>query len=693
MSRATSAADGKVRAYNNFSIIDMTAKKQEPGMHQSVRAALTKFSTDERAIMGKLAREWFITRADEIWIGKDEINSSKYRYALLKPTFTFQEMFNLDREIIAIFSDYEFFQPRTLDAIDVVAKMFQPLRIEKVCSIILSSTGDVEAKIRDLLKSDEESQVIIPLHYGEFLQSSDDYYLRNKFKANFYTRDLFAFEGPLRKDLYFFGRTDLIHRIVGRHNSNENSGLFGLRKSGKTSVIFGVERTLNSNNALSVVIDCQDTGFNQRRWNEALWYIVYQLRKKYGLADDIPREHKFSAKDASLVFESEIRKIHDKLGQTNILIIFDEIENVTPGVSATAHWDTDLDFVHFWQTLRSLYQRNSNIFSYLIVGTNPTCVEQSNFHGKANPLFMSIPFEFIEPFDVDRTREMIGKLGRIMGIKFDQLVYGKLTEDYGGHPFLMRHVCSVISDNHKGERPVEVGRVQYRQARDIFDDKYGKYVQMVLEVLETHYPEEYAMLEFLALDDIDDFKAFAADSPHYTEHLIGYGLIENTNGEYDFRIDAIKKHLVRKNQYKKLATTSEEMWSEISQRRNSIEPKLRIIVRNQLQAHLGASEARNLVLDIMGPNKKAKYGGLSYKELFDTNISQFYWEDIRKVVNKKWEFFKHIFGQDLERFNTEMRAINHLRKDAHSGSLMEDEMSYFRVCMNRLENFVADYLE
>jgi hypothetical protein len=571
----------------------MTQKKQEPGMHQSVRAALDKFTPDEQLILNKLAREWFITRADEIWIGKDVVNSSKYRFALLKPTFTFQEMFNLDREIIAIFSDYEFFQPRTLDAIDVVAKKFQSLRIEKVCSIVLSSTDDVEVKIRDLLKSDEESQVVIPISYSEYLQSNDDYYLRNKFKGNFYTRDLFAFEGPLRKDLYFFGRTDLIHKIVGRHNSNENSGLFGLRKSGKTSVIFGIERALNANEALSVIIDCQDTGFNQRRWHETLWYILYELRKKYKLTSEFPREHKFSAKDASLIFETEIKKIHQKLGGTNILIIFDEIENITPGVSATAHWDTELDFVHFWQTLRSLYQRNPNVFSYLIVG---------------NPLLMSIPFEYIEPFDVDRTREMIGKLGRIMGIKFDQLIYSKITEDYGGHPFLMRHVCSVINKYLDNERPVEVGRVQYKNARNVFDDKYGEYAQMVLEVLETHYPDEYTMLEFLAIGEVDDFKSHALDSPKYTNHLLGYGLIENVNGEYDFRVEVIKNYLIKKNQYKKLATTTEEMWNEISQRRNKIEPKLRKIIRNQLKAHLGASEARNFILDIMGPNKKNRHG-------------------------------------------------------------------------------------
>jgi hypothetical protein len=37
-----------------------------------------------------------------------------------------------------------------------------------------------------------------------------------------------------------------------------------------------------------------------------------------------------------------------------------------------------------------------------------------------------------------------------------------------------------------------------------------------------------------------------------------------------------------------------------------------------------------------------------------------------------------------------MTAINQLRKDAHSGELTEDEMSYFRVCIGRLEKFVED---
>ena len=57
---------------------------------------------------------------------------------------------------------------------------------------------------------------------------------------------------------------------------------------------------------------------------------------------------------------------------------------------------------------------------------------------------------------------MVRKLGRIMGLRFDEIIYGKLTEDFGGHPFLIRHVCSVINRISPAERPVIVDKILLR---------------------------------------------------------------------------------------------------------------------------------------------------------------------------------------------------------------------------------------
>jgi hypothetical protein len=239
------------------------------------------FNQDEKAIIDRLSKEFYITST-----GKKELEfgASAYRYLLIKPTDIYTEMFNLDREIVLIFSPYTPFEPRTLDAIPLAFKLHQALRIERICSVVISKDDNVENKLTELLKNDQEAQIVVPFSYSELLRKVDDsFFFRNRFKKHFFSRDLFASEAPLKKDLYFFGRNDLVHSLVTRHRSNQVSGLFGLRKTGKTSVIFGVQRALKKINGISVFIDCQNPSFHRCRWNKGLLYILSEIKKQHNL--------------------------------------------------------------------------------------------------------------------------------------------------------------------------------------------------------------------------------------------------------------------------------------------------------------------------------------------------------------------------------------------------------------------------
>ncbi|MFC1643922.1 hypothetical protein ACFL5C_01170, partial [Candidatus Omnitrophota bacterium] len=400
-----------------------TSEKVFAGMRRGV--FLNHFDKDELEILKRLSTELFITNGG----GIAKLIKSEYKYFLIKPTDLFREMFNLEREIIVIFSPYESFEPRTLDAIECAYKKYQQLRIDKICSVVISKDDLIESKLKDLLKSDQEAQIVIPFSYKELLERRDPYFLRNRFKSHFYTRDLFAFEAPLKKELYFFGRNDIVHYIVNRHRSNENSGLFGLRKTGKTSVIFGVRRALEKIDAKSVFIDCQFPAFHQRRWNHALQYVVREISAQLNVEIKLKREDNYTGTNAPLLFEKALLETNKILQGQSILLIFDEIENITFDVASSAHWAKEDDFIYFWQTLRSLFQKHDNLFSYLIVGTNPMCIENSKVGEKDNPIFNQVPCDFLQGFDVPQTREMVRKLGRIMGLKFDELIYGKLTEE------------------------------------------------------------------------------------------------------------------------------------------------------------------------------------------------------------------------------------------------------------------------
>lgn len=395
--------------------------------------------------------------------------------------------------------------------------------------------------------------------------------------------------------------------------------------------------------------------------------------------------------NAPLIFEDEIVKIHNLFNKKSILLIFDEIENITFNISSSKHWANGLDFIYFWQTLRSLFQKLDGVYSYLIVGTNPLCIEEPSIQNKDNPLFNQLPFEYIPGFDVPLTREMVKKLGKIMGMRFDEIIYGKLTEDFGGHPFLIRHLCSILNRICSTDRPTDINKIQYEKAKEIFSKEYYNYFEMILHVLYQFYGDEYEMLKYWAVEDIKKFDEYNKKSPNYTNHLLGYNIIEAHNDGFSFKIETVKDYILNKYKYIKLDTTPEERLSEISERRNQIEPRLRQLIRNQLLAKHGKTKAKTIVLNIVGGHKKVRYSDYPYNYLFDPNKTDIYFDSLRRIILDSWGVFKNIFEIDKHEFDTMMKAINKYRVDAHAKEITKQEMEYFRVCILNIEQKLDEF--
>jgi hypothetical protein len=191
------------------------------------------------------------------------------------------------------------------------------------------------------------------------------------------------------------------------------------------------------------------------------------------------------------------------------------------------------------------------------------------------------------------------------------------------------------------------------------------------------------------------FDSFAHDSPAYTNHLLGYGILEKAGNSFDFKIDILREYLAVKTKYKKLNMSNEEKQREISERRNMLEPKLRKIIQNQLKVRFGEDEAKRILLGKWDTAKKRKYSTLKYKELFDPNKHEIYFEDLRNIMGKYWEeCFRNIFDTDVEKFNSRMILINLTRKgDAHASQISNSDMESFRGAMSWLEEKVAEFLD
>ena len=412
---------------------------------------MTRFGDREQQLIKRLANQWYLTSSG----AHIRLAASRYDYFLMKPTPMFAEMFNIERELIVVLSPYKTFEPRTLDVFDAAQRELSDLRVESVCRVLISDDPDAERKVNDLLKTDPEQPVVIPFTFDELSTSYDDFFLRNRFRRHFYTRDLFAFLSPLRRDLYFFGRSQLLQEIINKHRSGEHTGLFGLRKSGKTSIIYAIERHLRIHGGAFLSIDCESPSVHGLRWFALLEKLVRDYKSirnsKFRIAPG--RYTEITAADS---FTDDVLSIYRSTPHAPLMILFDEIERLSPAIGSSPHRRDGSDFVLFWQTLRGFYQRHQEVFTYMLVGTNPSCVEQSMIAGHENPLFGSIPSEYVPSFTVEQTREMVRKLGRYMGLHFDEMLYAKLVEDFGGHPFLMRQFCSEIHKACKGDRPLKL---------------------------------------------------------------------------------------------------------------------------------------------------------------------------------------------------------------------------------------------
>jgi len=662
-----------------------------PGINPAATARLGYFTPEERIIVERISKDWYVTNAgSEISLGP----TSKYRYLLIKPIDIFQQMFNLDREIIAIFSPYEHFEPRTLDAITTATMRHQALRIERICSIIISRDSEIEIKLKELLKNDQEAQIVVPFTYAELSGTiSDQYFFRNRFIKHFYARDLFASESPLKKDIYFFGRTDLVHSLINRHRTHQVSGLFGLRKTGKTSIIFGIQRALQKVDGVSAFIDCQSPALHRLRWNHALHYVLSEIRQQNGIDYRLGTIDQYTEDQAPLLFEKHLTKMSAELGNRTFMLIFDEIENITPTVSPSDHWRTGKDFVYFWQAIRSLFQKRTDLFSYLLVGTNPLCVELPRIGGADNPIFAQVPLEYLPGFDVPQTREMVRRLGKIMGLSFDEGIYSRLTDDFGGHPYLIRHLCSVVNRISSNERPVRVDKSLYDEAVKVFLRDYSQFMEMILSVLKEYFSDEYEMIRMLARGDIATFKEFAALSPLYTNHLLGYGILQEVDGRYSFKIETIRRYVEAREKHKRLHLTDEEKCAEVSERRNIIEKKLRKVCRMQLKAQTGEVNARNTVIALFGEPRASRIAGFAYADLFDGNKSGILFTDLIKIISKSWDCFKNVFGTNKDEWLRNLNCINELRIDAHAKEITDAELQMFRVCAERVESVLASFLD
>lgn len=659
-----------------------------PGLNKHCK--MSNFTEEERKIINCLAQVFYVTHTN----GGNYIKvseTSKYKYCLIKPAGQFIQQFNIEREILVVFSEFDSFEPRTLDAISYVYDRLPLLRIDRSCAVLISKDKAIADRVTMLLKSDINMMSIVPVSYDDVIKEgkNTDYFLK-LFRKYFYERDLFDFDQAISNDLFFFGRRDYVNELYNRCKTAENSGVFGLRKTGKTSVLLALSRLLDKNNEFYLKIDCQT--LCTLKWNNVLYIIVDKIRKKYNIQKTVNRTN-YDEEMAGLVFEEDMLETLDLLGKDKIIIIFDEIEHLTHSVSSEERWALGVDYINFWRAVRSFFQNNHNKFVFILAGTNPKMIEMPyvkvNDRSVENPMFNGVHISYLKSFDFEHTRSMINTLGGYMGLRFNEEVCNTLCQELGGHPFLIRQFCSLINsyiNENNIEKPIEVTKPIYDRIKTNFTMGKGRsYSVMILDVLLNHYKDEYFILENLAANNYDKVRAMVSKSMAIS-HLIGYGIIEENNGNFSFKLNIINNYLKDKNKYIRMDLSNEEKLAEINERRNSFEPKLRKLIKVQLQARYGLVEAKQKVLSCIKKSRKNEFHSTSYEKIFDGLLLS----EMIKIISYNWECFEKLFKHSKDEMTSYLNLLNSRRRPAAHGTKIDNkDFEDFRLVMSKLETIVS----
>jgi len=281
------------------------------------------FSEDVENLLKPLLNSFDVTYMNRYDLGK-----STWLYFFLKPERHMKDSFGFDRELLCAFFDYTELHSRNFEQInDILLK--NRVRLDQMVCIFISKVDTADETIKEFSLQDPERICFIPFSENFLLKKKPDAVeLRNHFQEHLFKRDLFAIESPIRTERYFFGREDLVIQFIDRIKNGQNTGIFGLRKIGKTSLIYAIKRNIDSKKLGNFVYyDCSNPGFYKSQWEDCLIILLKEILKQTNLFDKIDVNIDDSIhKSKSQFFYDRIMEILEYVPENRLTIGLDEIE-------------------------------------------------------------------------------------------------------------------------------------------------------------------------------------------------------------------------------------------------------------------------------------------------------------------------------------------------------------------------------
>lgn len=433
------------------------------------------------------------------------------------------------------YSEYKSLEPRTVQFLsDILEQPPYRGRVDNHMYILISADDSVADWLTK--NHDPKDRTVVGISKADLIKSrSDAWYVKTQIERRFFERDLFNYTLPLSSDIGFYGRNRIVNEAFDAIRRGENRGIFGLRKTGKTSILYKLKRKLESEGTgLCLYFDCKEPYIRRSRWNELIQDICLKIKKEFNIQMNLDFSERNSSRSMSRLFE-----FLSKRGKS-VCLMFDEVEYISYNANLDKHWE--YDFIDFWQTVWSTQSQYRNL-SFIVAGVNASSVEKSLINKIQNPLFGIVSHEYIGSLAEKDVKRMVSEIGRKMGITFENDSLEAIYEIYGGHPLLTRIACSSLNSliKESSRKPFNVTREYILSNSKVFDLDLTYYCESVISELKEFYAEEFDMFRLLCSDQKIDFMELAGSAD--INHLLDYGLIRRDGIDYKVVTKVIKDYV------------------------------------------------------------------------------------------------------------------------------------------------------
>lgn len=638
-----------------------------------------KPNVNEDIIIEKLSQLLYVTKIDSHTMDGRVF----YPFCLLGATEFLKRYVRGQREFLLIFShfDTEDWQAKTL-------KVEYEIRKRKILSerniipnfyLLVSNAANFKNEI-DSIKG-EPRAAIIPFSFTEILECANkdkfEKLILERFHEYHFENNLLAENKAIEDDNLLFGdRGKIADAIVERCRKGDHSGIFGLRRSGKTSVLNAALRRLEREQINFIKIESRSE-LEFASWRMALYDIAQKI--KLTTNSQITGESKENyTENPPRCFVNDVKQFC--LNSQIFVIAIDEIELVTYNTASATEWQTLEAYKGFWSALR-----DSGCI-LLICGVNSSINEKNiiTFGDDSidNPMYGRIincaeaHKTYLPAFTDVQTKDMINTLGGYSGIAFSN-VYTDINRAFGGQPYAIRQFCAYVYTHvksfRKHETDYEVSLPTIKYLLQQFNTSNNGYSICETTLQHIHYyKEEYSTLARFAHSP-ERYNKIEANEIQCIDHLIKYGLIEYDyqTGYTLFKIDSIKEHICKNIQKDPLLMENDERRRYVQDYVSDLEVKLKSHILTYYRAVGQENRLPQTLRDFFNANPIQSpmfdKNTSALKVLLDHKKFILHFSTLRKIYDRHWSTLGQIFqsnGIDRASFNSYMRDLNAGRSDA-----------------------------